>query len=177
MKPGRLLVVLLLAAGCGGASSMVETSTDLPEESGPLVLADIETFDVTRYPEEPAAPPIETVRIEHEVPAALMENRADEGVERTVSGFRVQVLATLDPQDAEQMEARVQNWWERRVATLPPGSSLPQDLSVHRTFRQPYYRVRLGDFTTRAAAEELLEVVSTAFGDAFVVPDRVTVRR
>lgn len=176
MKRGFLLIALLTLAGCGGSSTMVETRTE-PEDSGPVILADHETFDVTRFPDEPVAPATGAVRIEHDVPAELMENRADAGVERTVSGFRVQVLATLDPLEAEQMEARVRNWWERRASTLPPNSPLPQDLSIHRTFRQPYYRIRLGNFITRASADQLLEVVSAAFEDAFVVPDRVTVRR
>lgn len=168
-----LLVLSAVLVGCGGSSAVVETVTE-PENTGPVMHSDYEEFDVTQYRDEPVVIP---TRIQHEVPAALMENRADAGVERTVSGFRVQVLATLDPAEAQQMEARVRNWWEREAVSLGPGSSLPAEIKIYRHFRQPYYRVRIGDFTRREQAQELLAMVSRAFDGAFVVPDRVTVRQ
>ncbi|MBO6575865.1 MAG: SPOR domain-containing protein [Rhodothermales bacterium] len=168
-----LLLIALVLAGCGGSAAVVET-VDLPDDPGPVVHADYETFDIEQYRDRPVA--IDT-EVQHDVPESLMQNRADAGVEREVSGYRVQVMATLDPSEAQRMEARVRNWWERRAPTLAPGSLLPEEMNVYRLFRQPYYRIRIGDLTTREAAEELLAMVAASFDGAFIVPDRVTVRQ
>lgn len=41
---------------------------------------------------------------------------------------------------------------------------------------QPYYRVRIGAFEFRGDAETMLSVVRQRYGDAFLVPDLVTIR-
>lgn len=169
------LIAVLILAGCGGSGQTVVNVPEFePEATAPIVHADYETFDVTQYEDTPVAV-VEDVT--HDVPAALMQNRADAGVEAEVAGYRVQVLATLDPQEAQVMEARLKDWWQRRAGMLSPDSQLPAEMKVYRLFRQPYYRIRIGDLPDRDLAEELLAMVSRSFDGAFVVPDRVTIRR
>lgn len=167
------LIALVFLAACGGSKELVVPELE-PDVTLPLVHADYETFDVTKYEDAPVAAPEKLV---HDVPESLMQNRADAGVEAEVAGYRVQVLATLDPTEAQAMEARLRNWWSRRSGMLSPDSTLPAEMKVYRLYRQPYYRIRIGDLARREEAEELLSMVSRAFDGAFVVPDRVTIRR
>lgn len=168
------LVLLLVLAACGGSSQVIQPTESDPDPNLPIIHANYETFDASAYEDEPAAIPADW---EHDVPEALMQNRADAGVEAEVAGYRVQVLATLDPREAEAMEARLRNWWASRSRTLSPDSNLPAEMNVYRLFRQPYYRIRIGDLAQREDAEALLAMVSRSFDGAFVVPDRVTVKR
>ncbi|PSQ84464.1 MAG: hypothetical protein BRD44_00860 [Bacteroidetes bacterium QS_7_67_15] len=48
-------------------------------------------------------------------------------------------------------------------------------MPVHTVYRQPYYRVRVGNFTSRSEAERALQFLSSRYGDAFIVRDDVTV--
>ncbi len=160
-------------AGCGGSAPvMVETMK--PEDPGPLVYSDYEAFDASKYADDPVAADVDFV---HDVPEALLQNRADAGVEQTVSGYRVQVMATLDPAEAEAAQEELKIWWDTIAGALPQESVLGANMEVYRLFRQPYYRIRLGDLTRRADAQELLNLVSNRFVGAFIVPDQVTVRK
>lgn len=167
------LPVLLVLTACGSTSS-VATRGDDPVEIPVVLTEEYETFDVSQYPDEPMAAPIE---VTHQVPPALMENRADAGVEQQMAGYRVQVYATLDPLEAEQIEETVRRWWAMRAERLGNGVQVAAEQRVYRLFRQPYYRIRLGDTVTRRDAEALLQVVKERFDGAFVVPDQVTVRK
>ncbi|MFT4606221.1 MAG: hypothetical protein ACI9W4_002969 [Rhodothermales bacterium] len=167
------LIAIVLLAACGGSKEVLVPNV-VPEALSPVVHADYETFDVTKYEDVPVGVTQELV---HDVPESLMQNRADAGVEAEVAGYRVQVLATLDPTEAQAAEARLRDWWLRRVGMLSPDSALPVEMKVYRLYRQPYYRIRIGDLARREDAEELLSMVSRAFVGAFVVPDRVTIRR
>ncbi|NNE70625.1 MAG: SPOR domain-containing protein [Rhodothermales bacterium] len=173
MRYLSLGLVLVLAA-CGGSRQVVMPEDVNPDPNLPVVHADYETFDASAYEDQAMAVPEEW---KHDVPAELMENRADAGVEAEIAGYRVQVLATLDPAEAQRTEANLRNWWASRSQMLSPDSNLPAEMKVYRMFRQPYYRIRIGDLASREDAEELLAMVSRSFDGAFVVPDRVTIRR
>ncbi|PSQ80183.1 MAG: SPOR domain-containing protein, partial [Bacteroidetes bacterium QS_8_68_15] len=103
---------------------------------------------------------------------------ADEGVERTVRGYRVQVLSTKDQSAAEQAAGDAEQWWREQAPSGAPPEGLfsgEEGLPVYTVYRQPYYRVRVGNFTSRSEAEQALQFLSPRYGDAFIVRDDVTV--
>ena len=57
----------------------------------------------------------------------------------------------------------------------PSGLFSGDGMPVHTVYRQPYYRVRVGNFTSRSEAERALQFLSPRYGDAFIVRDDVTV--
>lgn len=171
-----------ILAACSASASLtpVEQPDALPV-AGPADVADFETFDPSPYREEPV--PVQD-RIEHDVPEALMTNRAGEGVEVQVDGFRVQLLSTVEKQEADQMFNTLRAWWQD-YRTDVDSTTAPLDLldawgqtpPVEIIFRQPYYRVRAGNFVQRQRAEEALRLLVTQYPDAFIVPDQVTITR
>jgi hypothetical protein len=94
------------------------------------------------------APPPDTTRA-----AAALDSMAD--------GFRVQVFASADRDVAENARAVA----EQRLRM--PGY-LELEAGV--------YKVRVGDFPARAAAEASLAAVRREYADAWIVPSRVIVR-
>lgn len=170
---GLLAAACVLVAGCsGGARTVAPAETADRPEAADSVQA--ESFDLTPYRDQPADVRTEVV---HDVPAALLENRADVGIERTVEGFRVQVFSTLDQEEAAANEEAAREFWRSIVDAAEAGADLPEDLQVYRLFRQPYYRIRVGDFVDRSRAERVAVIFAERFGGAFVVPDQVTVRK
>ena len=151
------LAFLLLAAGC---SSTSETRRDDPE---PPPTETAEPPRAERPPEPEPQPRAET-------PPAPRQP-----VTRTVQGFRVQVLTSDDKGEAEAALAEATTWWSG-LADRPLGLDTP-DAPVEIAWQQPYYRVRVGTFASRAEAERALPLLKRRFGKAFIVPDRVTITR
>jgi uncharacterized lipoprotein len=79
---------------------------------------------------------------------------------RTVQGFRIQILTTEDQTAAEQRAAEAEEQWGAPVEVA---------------WKAPYYRVRVGAFASRSAAQPRLEAVQQQYPDAFLVPDTVTI--
>lgn len=83
------------------------------------------------------------------------ENESQQNVTstRSKSGFRVEVYADNKVQTAKAQAASKKRLLQAR---------LPQ-YKVYLVFEAPYWRVRLGDFTSRSAAEAALSEVKQAF--------------
>jgi hypothetical protein len=169
------LAALLLAActlaACAGPREAAPPAE--PPPPGRPVPPAYETFDPTGYDTPPPAAP---ANVQHDVPARLMEGRVDvpgeAGGERVVDGFRVQIFSTENPAAAEEVRAEAAAWWGDVRGT----TGAPSDLTPEVVYLQPYYRVRLGAFEFRDEAERALAFVRPRYPEAFVVPDRVTIR-
>ena len=55
----------------------------------------------------------------------------------------------------------------------PQIPAFQQNLPVHNIYLQPYFRVRIGDFSSREKAEELLNQMLEEYPRAFIVVDQV----
>lgn len=171
-----LAFVLLLAACSGGREAAGPSEPErLPEpvaEVHPPV-EDFENFNPAPYRD---GPPARTMTVEHDVPPRLLAGRATAGTTRTVQGYRIQI-ANVPSKDAadEQVEAAIR-WYHEESAAGRPGGLFGADAApVYTIYRQPYYRVRIGNFATRAAADRALSAIAARFPGALVVPDTVTI--
>ncbi|MCH8122171.1 MAG: SPOR domain-containing protein [Bacteroidetes bacterium] len=170
----RIIVVstIILASCSGSGNTTADTDGDTDQRA--LNLSDYEIFDVEPYADEPASV---DVRVIHDVPDELMENRADAGIVQIVPGYRIQVYSSLDPGAAIVAEEELKSWWSRVSDEDKEENQLPLDLTIYNNFKQPLYRIRIGNFTQRLDAERLMAFMASKFATVFVVPDRVTVRR
>ena len=172
-----LAVVLLVISACSGPRETAEPEPEpAPVEVEPINMAEYETFDPSGYEDAPPTPP----EVEHDVPDRLMEGKVTGGTSRVVQGYRVQLFSAQDKREADRVYAQAVDWWERnrRDGTLDEVySGDPADPPVYVVYRQPYYRVRLGNFATRTDALKVLRLLEQNFSRAFVVPDRVTLTR
>ncbi len=171
----RLLAVaaLLLWSAC----KTTEPAPPPPPPSPPPInLADYEDFDPTPYPDEPPA----RADVQHDVPASLLDGKAERAVTRTVQGYRIQIYSSQDKRAADRAVEEAIAWWrsQRRAGRL---SDVYEDDTaqppVYLIFRQPYYRVRVGNFATRAEALRVMPLIGSAFPNAFIAPDTVTITR
>ena len=77
----------------------------------------------------------------------------------TVSGFRVQVYSGNNRAQAIQIRTEV-------LEKYP-------DYAAYLIYKQPTFRVRVGDFRSRAAAQELFRELKPLYPVSFIVPDEV----
>ena len=77
----------------------------------------------------------------------------------TVSGFRVQVYSGNNRAQAIQIRTEVLEKYPEYAAYL--------------IYKQPTFRVRVGDFRSRAAAQDLLRDLKPLYPVSFIVPDEV----
>lgn len=170
-KASVVVILALFMAACAGPREAVEEegADELPTPA--VRMADYEDFDPAPYREEGIRPGVD---VEHDVPDRLMEGRADEGVQAQVQGYRVQVYSSLNRDEAIAQEETAKTWWNSNSEAAPSGVS---ELPVYRIYIQPYYRVRVGNFTSREAAERARSFLSQRFPDAFIVPDTVEITR
>lgn len=178
-KLGFLLLFSIVFTACSTTGPVRDTDTGPQDTIEPapdqaIDIAAYEDFDATPYADEP---PAESV-LQHEVPEELMENRAAAEVARTGRGYRIQVTQTQDKSAADALLAEALAWW-RNQADKPdaPAFFAQGQTPVYILYRQPYYRVRLGNFTSQAEAIRALGIVSSRFPGAAVVPDTITLPR
>jgi hypothetical protein len=158
-------VAFLALSGCSSSESSRKGPTSPPGEQDRKVgITQTEkTFNPSDYDDE-----IEVIQKQHEFERqrASAEHQQDSVVVESelTQGFRIQIFATGSFDEANAM---------RQTAV----QRLTED-SVYVVFDPPFYKVRVGDFRTRVEANQRLGAISaTGFADAWVVGDKVTLRR
>lgn len=174
-RPFVFFGTILLLVACSGPQSGTDESGPAPEDPDPkeptrAAIAQYETFDVSSYPVKPPEQPVE---VSHRVPQQLLQGRADEGARQTVEGYRIQVYSAQQQEAAQDFRERVRQWWEGVKSDAP--DRFRNEVPIVIEYSQPYYRVRLGAFAQREAAEEALEFVEKKYSGAFVAQSTVTV--
>ena len=169
------LAVLIVTAGACSAPRIAEDGPTVPEPTErTLDWSEVESFDAQPYADER---PASQNSVQHDVPEALLQSRADAGIIQVIDGYRIQVFSSLNRNDAVQAEEGVKAWLRGLSADTKREYGLTELPAVYNNYKQPLYRIRTGDFTRRTDAERLMSLMASQFGTVFVVPDKVTVRR
>jgi hypothetical protein len=90
--------------------------------------------------------------------------------------YHVQLYRTRQKAKANRMLGRALAWWEEQDGTVGPRPLTTDAPPVDVAWRAPLYRVRLGPFASRQAADSVLAAARSSFPDAFVRPERVSAR-
>jgi len=104
--------------------------------------------------------------LNHDIPESyLREAVREESEADRYAGFRVQLLATRNVAEADSTSDEFRIWASERIDGYEPNTYV--------FFRQPYYRVRAGDFRDRETAIEFSRLIKNRFPGAWVVHDRI----
>lgn len=107
---------------------------------------------------------------QNEVPAVFISEDKEQDIAENNTGFRIQLLTTASISIADSMSLAYYDWIEELDEELMNFSPAPD---AYITFRQPYYRVRIGDFRQRSNANSYLRLVRDRFPGAWVVIDTI----
>lgn len=93
--------------------------------------------------------------------------------EAFVERYRVQIHLTPNRSVADAYVEEALAWWDALPESGRPESLRADELPVEVAWKAPYYRVQLGAFETREAAQELLDLAAERFPGALIAPERV----
>lgn len=142
-----LLTVILLLIGCSASTgSRYETKKETGKETETeLIKETAEDFDITPYQTELdiEAPSIATDKLPPDVWYGYenLPSNAEKKIIGTTDGYRVQVLSTDDIDEANRIRAEI---YERTTRK-----------EVYVIFEPPFYKVKVGDFTSKSEADNL----------------------
>ncbi|MCY4171256.1 MAG: SPOR domain-containing protein [Bacteroidetes bacterium] len=173
------MILLIIAVGCSPTTVQPLVSTTVQDSvvTAPTNWADYEDVDVDQYFGSLEATSDKSF---HDVPDILLANDSElTNSYQERQGFRIQVLATLDKQDADRAYEDALLWWEsiEDNSSLIEGQILfGQQAPVYLDFHPPYYRLRVGNFIDRESARQLLEVIQRDYEGAFIAPGVILVQ-
>lgn len=142
-----IIAITALLIGCSASSgSRYETKKETDKETTTEVTTEVaEDFDITPYQTEIniEAPPIATDKLPSDVWYAYDDSLVEmqRQIVSTTDGYRVQVLSTDDIDEANRVRAEIYEKAARK--------------EVYIIFEPPFYKVKVGDFTSKAEAENL----------------------
>ena len=142
-----IVAATIFLIGCSASTgSRYETKKETGKETSTEVTKEVsEDFDITPYQTEIEieAPPIATDKLPPDVWYGYGDSPSN--VERkivgTTDGYRVQVLSTDDIDEANRIRAEVYEKTTRK--------------EVYVIFEPPFYKVKVGDFTSKSEADNL----------------------
>ncbi|HEY9116105.1 MAG TPA: SPOR domain-containing protein [Bacteroidales bacterium] len=80
-----------------------------------------------------------------------------------ISGYRIQIFMASG-NDALNNARTVKENFESEF----------EDVTAYITFREPYYRVRVGDYRSRLEANQLLKSIRKSYKDAWIIQDKIS---
>ena len=156
----------LIFIGCSAATgsryeTKKETKTETKIEESKEV---VEDFDITPYQTEIdiEAPPIGTGTIPSDVWYGYNTDTTtvDKKIVGTTDGYRVQVLSTDNIDEANSIRAEIYEKTTRK--------------EVYVVFEPPFYKVKVGDFTSKSEAENLrFKLTQLGYTESKVVQETV----
>ncbi len=165
--------IAVFAVGCA-SSGTVGRSDSVLEPLGPSNWSEVETVDISEYPDVPV---VMDRSVKHDVPEILMKSQADDGVIEQVDGYRIQVFSSAVQNEAVQAEDRIRNWINALSQQRRNVLGIKTTPVIYHLYKQPYYRVRIGDFANRSQAQPIVNALKSSFPGALVVPDVIFVKR
>jgi len=170
MKIYSALIILsiLVLFGCSASTGdRYETKkgskTGTTEEKADEI---VENFDISPYKTEIdiEAPPITSDKLPPDVWYGYKNSapQQEKNIIRTAEGFRVQVLSTDDIDEANRVRAEIYEKTARK--------------EVYVVFEPPFYKVKVGDFTSKTDANDLkFKLNQLGYTEAKVVQETVNI--
>ncbi len=105
----------------------------------------------------------------HDYPDIFQKTQFDKQDDGTdYRGYRIQLISTRNKSLSDSTEARFLRWLKNHPTSYRP--------KVYPFFRQPYYRVHVGDFQQRDHAIRYTRLLKSKFPGAWVVHDQIRPR-
>jgi len=159
------LIFILLFSSCGSSGSLVQTDAQAATGSAQAEKGDYAPRQIEEAPAPQAdapifwvaPPPFEKKAID---PSKFEQSNEPKDVNRPTEGYRIQVYSGRESATARRIFAQI-----RSITGL----------EAYLNYEAPQYKVRVGDFTSRDEANQLLqEIRSQGFPEAWIVRSTVS---
>jgi hypothetical protein len=165
-----LALLLTVFVGCSTTKSVVVDDDAQIEDAESAYDEMSGKIDFDQYRIKPESV---FITVENSIPEEFQVEVGQTAVSDPNSGFRIQIISTADVSIAERMQREFIEWQSVEIPEY--------DAESYLQFRQPFYRLHVGNFRSRAQAIEFSRVVKRKFPDAWVVfdtidPSKITTR-
>ena len=155
-------LLILVIAGC---ASTVEITAEEEVSEAAVSPESVEFefgFDITEYRVRP-----ENVFYSNEnnIPEVFEIDESSMSEAQRNAGFRVQIISTQDVRLVEEIRREFTEWMYQDVPEYEPETYI--------LFRQPFFRLHVGNFRSRTDAIEFSALVKRKYPDAWVVHDQI----
>lgn len=100
-----------------------------------------------------------------DIPAVFRQKSEARDIGDPTQGYRIQILSTRNIEEADEMATDFRMWADEEFTEYIP--------KVYVLFRQPYYKVHIGNFQFHDQAVKLNRFLKSRYPDAWVVHDEV----
>ncbi|WP_083750165.1 SPOR domain-containing protein [Rhodohalobacter halophilus] len=177
---GLVLLAMMIAVSCATTETVSDSDDSAGGERSPylkidnevveeFVLEELDEFEQQLYLNRNRLTD-QFSTIQHDLPEQFTREVTfeEQQVDR-YAGYRVQILSTRDVVHADTTRDHFVAWADSTIDGYKPNAY------VH--FRQPYYRVRAGDFSNREKAIEFSRLIKEDYPEAWIVHDRIEPER
>lgn len=103
---------------------------------------------------------------QHDVPEAFLKvDTTDNSYYNPFDGYRIQILTSREVNTADSVSTQFRLWADTTFTGYTP--------KAYVFFKQPYYKVHVGDFQDREKANTLSRIIKRKYPEAWVVHDRI----
>lgn len=102
---------------------------------------------------------------QNEMPALFNQKSSSRDIGDPYQGYRIQIISTRDVAKADSIAQDFRTWAQGQFNNYLP--------KAYVLYRQPYYKVHIGNFQFQDHAMQLNRILKSRYSDAWVVPDEV----
>lgn len=161
------IAIIVLTIGC--STTEKATSSDEPGTGGP----DIETVDedLTDLQQLLAQNRSKLSDLhgsqKHDMPEVFLKQDSSDSALNSdpYDGYRVQIISTKNRPLADSVATKFRTWADSTVQGY--------HARAYVFFKQPFYKVHIGDFQQRTQANSFSRLIKNRYPDAWVVHDRI----
>lgn len=162
---------MILISACSGSKSIPnskgeinkslekKTNQEVAESAEPL------DFDLEKYRSSLSDP---SSQKSNTLPQNFVVDEVKESTQSDNSnvGYRIQLISTSDRTKAQKVVSDFNDW-------IFQAEAITYKAETYIIFKQPNYRVHIGDFKTRVQANEFIKAVKRRFSDAWIIQDTI----
>lgn len=170
-----LFSFLLVLSACSTTETASEPDPDRPlfelddEEAEEIMRSELDEFERLLYDSRSRLTD-QFASIKQKIPETFLKEIVEEETKvDEYAGYRIQILHTRDVAEADSTIDDFRVW--------ASGQFEDTEINAYVHFRQPYYRVRAGNFRDRSAANYFARLLKDRYPDAWVVHDRIDPNR
>jgi len=156
------LVTIMLAASCAPSKEVVTDEATLPEEEVTEPAAYTLPIDMNEYRIRPQDA---FFSLENQLPEVFQPDSTMFTETEVNAGFRIQIISSQEVAVVEEARRTFNQWLYEDAADY--------QAETYILFRQPYFRLHVGNFKSRANAIAFNTLVKRKFPDAWIVHDQI----
>jgi hypothetical protein len=163
-----LLLISVVSLSCATSESTQSPASDKTESKDQSAVVDVSNENLSQLDRNRSDLSDPYARRTHDMPEAFTWRPPEEtGEQKEVAdeGYRIQLMSSRNVSVADSVSSKFRRWMAELGTDYQPNTYI--------IFRQPYYRVHVGDFSNREQAIDFSRLVKRRYPDAWVVHDRI----